>query len=119
MTNNGVGELAYIIVDSHDNELLASFWSNLLGLEITERSGPYIDLGSPGEQSPVISFQKVHELKVTKNRIHLDVRVDDLENATRKVESLGGRLVKECLEGSFDWRVMTDPEGNEFCIVTE
>ena len=54
--NERVGDLAYIIVDCVGNELLASFWGKILGLEITQRSGPYIDLARSGEHSPVISF---------------------------------------------------------------
>ena len=113
-----VGELAYIIIDSNDNELLASFWGNVLGLEITQRSGPYIDLAPSSKQSPVISFQKVDEQKVSKNRLHLDVKVEDLEKATTMIQSLGGKLVQECFDEPFRWRVMADPENNEFCIVT-
>lgn len=113
-----VGELAYIIVDSVDNELIASFWSNVLGLEITQRSGPYIDLAPSTKESPIISFQKVSEPKTTKNRLHLDVRVENLEIASTLIQSLGGKLVQECHEEPFEWRIMADPEDNEFCIVT-
>ena len=114
----GIGELAYIIVDCLDNERLASFWGEVLGLEITNRSHPYVDLAASANGAPVISFQQVAEPKITKNRLHLDVKVADLEVATERIQAIGGRLVQECFEDPFEWRIMADPEDNEFCIVT-
>lgn len=112
-----VGELAYIIIDSLNPERLATFWGSILGLEVSERSDPYVDLAKSGDEAPVISFQRVTEPKVIKNRLHLDIRVGDLNVATEQIQTLGGRLVQECSEEPFVWRVMADPEDNEFCIV--
>lgn len=113
-----IGDLGYVIVDCIDTERVARFWSQVLGLEITERSHPYTDLARSADGAPVISFQQVAELKTAKNRIHLDVKVDDLEAATEKIKNIGGKLLQVCHEDSYTWRVMADPEGNEFCIVT-
>jgi predicted enzyme related to lactoylglutathione lyase len=113
----GIGELGYIIVDCQDNERLASFWSAVLGLEIAERSHPYIDLATSADGAPVISFQQVDEPKTVKNRLHLDIKVENLQLATEKIQAIGGRLLQECFEEPFEWRVMTDPEENEFCLV--
>jgi predicted enzyme related to lactoylglutathione lyase len=64
-------------------------------------------------------FQRVPEAKNTKNRLHLDLFVDDLEVATAEIEQLGGRWLEpgntRDLEG-FRWRCMADPDGNEFDI---
>lgn len=112
-----IGDLGYIIVDCNDNERLAGFWSQVLGLEITERSHPYVDLARSSDDAPIISFQQVEEPKTTKNRLHLDVRVANLERATEQIALIGGRLVQMCSEDPFEWHVMADPEDNEFCIV--
>ncbi len=57
------------------------------------------------------------EAKSGKNRLHLDLVVEDLDTVTAEVESWGGRWLEPGrtreLEG-FQWRIMTDPEGNEF-----
>ena len=54
-----------------------------------------------------------------KNRVHLDLVVDDLDQSTAEIEKLGGRWLEPGntreLEG-FRWRCMADPEGNEFDI---
>ena len=113
-----VGELAYIIIDCQDNLRVATFWSNILGLELeTEPSPPYIDLVQPPHGGPKLSFQQVEEPKATKNRLHMDIQVPDLQAATEQIVALGGRLIQECVEPPYAWRVMADPEGNEFCIV--
>jgi predicted enzyme related to lactoylglutathione lyase len=63
--------------------------------------------------------QRVPEPKTLKNRLHLDIRVDDIEQATAQIETLGGRRlpVEDFREHGFRWRVMADPEGNGFCLV--
>ena len=67
----------------------------------------------------MLVFQRVPEAKTGKNRVHWDVFVDDLEEATTRVEALGGWWTEPQttweLDG-FRWRVMADPDRNEFCI---
>ncbi len=67
-----------------------------------------------------MSFQRVPEPKITKNRVHLDLVVDDVNAATARIESLGGRRRRpgaDFTEYGFSWRTMADPEGNEFCLI--
>jgi predicted enzyme related to lactoylglutathione lyase len=46
--------------------------------------------------------------------------VNNLDDAQTLIESLGGSLKKRnTLDNGFEWRVMTDPEDNEFCIFVE
>jgi predicted enzyme related to lactoylglutathione lyase len=66
-----------------------------------------------------IGFQRVPERKQGKNRLHLDVEVDDLDSAIDQAEQLGAGKVGSIVsddDGSF--QVMTDPGGNEFCFIT-
>lgn len=72
------------------------------------------------EGGPGICFQRVPESKTVKNRVHLDIVVADVERATALIEDLGGRKRGEPSdfhEGGWRWRMMADPEGNEFCLV--
>ncbi len=66
-----------------------------------------------------LSFQRVPEDKVVKNRIHLDIFTDDLAGAIARLVELGARDLgdDERSEYGFTWRLLADPEGNEFCIV--
>jgi predicted enzyme related to lactoylglutathione lyase len=66
----------------------------------------------------VIGFQQVEDVKRIKNRLHLDVKVPDLDVAIERVTALGDRAAQECIKKEWRWYVMADPEDNEFCIVT-
>jgi predicted enzyme related to lactoylglutathione lyase len=64
-----------------------------------------------------MSFQRVPEPKTQKNRSHVDLHVNDIEAVTALAERLGGSQVQDFDEYGYRWRVMRDPEGNEFCFV--
>ena len=113
-------KVGYLVIDAVDPERLAAFWCGLLAVQVdaTIGDGEFLVL-SPTEDGLTVGFQRVPEGKAGKNRLHLDLVVDDLDAATAEVTSLGGRWlepgqVRE-LEG-FQWRCMADPEGNEFDI---
>jgi predicted enzyme related to lactoylglutathione lyase len=107
-----------VTVDCHDPDALAGFWSRVLGLEVRGTFGAdFVMLARPSEDAVAMAFQRVPEPKVTKNRAHVDLRIDDLDGVTRLVESLGGARVQDHEEEGFRWRVMRDPEGNEFCLM--
>jgi predicted enzyme related to lactoylglutathione lyase len=70
------------------------------------------------DRTPLLRFQRVPEAKSIKNRLHLDVEVDDLDGAIARVEQLGGSVVRPVrTEYGWDYAVMGDPEGNEFCVI--
>jgi predicted enzyme related to lactoylglutathione lyase len=74
---------------------------------------------SPSKDGLAIGFQRVRDANAGKNRLHIDLIVDDLDGATDEIETTGGRwlearTVRE-LEG-FRWGCMADPDGNEFDI---
>jgi predicted enzyme related to lactoylglutathione lyase len=117
-----LGRLGWIQIDCADPERLAGFWSAVLGLEIGASSGDpvhYLDLvpARPGE--PTVGFQRVPEGKVVKNRLHLDVVVDDVDAATAAALALGAtRPAREDVhEYGYNGRLLLDPEGNELCFV--
>jgi predicted enzyme related to lactoylglutathione lyase len=117
-----IGRLAWIQIDCTDPLSLAAFWSEVLGVEIgrsLEDPVQYLSLAAASPEGPLVTFQRVPEVKSVKNRLHFDVTVDDVEYATARIESLGGgRLPTEDFsEDGFSWRVMVDPEGNEFCLI--
>lgn len=83
----------------------------------------------PDGDGPRLFFQQVPEDKVAKNRVHIDIRAapglqgDDrmavLEAECDRLVALGGkrmRRVEPAPPLSHGFIVMTDPEGNEFCL---
>lgn len=115
-----VGALRTIVVDCLDPASLAEFWSAVLDLDVAFAHADWVALHAAGPGHPRIAFQRVPESKVTKNRLHLDVWVEDIPSATSAAEALGatrvGALVTEA-ESPEPFQVMADPSGNEFCLV--
>jgi len=109
-----------IVVDCRDPKSMATFWSALLGIgikgEIREGNVWFAALLPISPEGPIIGFQQVPEGKVTKNRMHLDLRVTELDRAAAWAVDLGGRQLAAHDERGRQWRVMSDPEGNEFCL---
>ena len=116
-------KISYITVDSVDPDALAPFWAGVLGVQVEDRieDGEYVLLGRTGEGIPGLAFQRVPEAKSGKVRIHLDLGVEDLDDATGRIEELGGRWLEPGITrrvGGYAWRCMADPEGNEFDIAS-
>ena len=118
----GVGSFLFVTIDCRDPDALSVFWAEVLGTAVGAAmdDGRYVFLEG-GPSLPVICFQRVPEPKSVKNRMHLDVAVEDLEEATERIVGLGGSWI-DGVERSLDetrWRTMADPEGNEFDIAVE
>ena len=116
---DAIGRLHWIVIDTADPARIAPFWCALLGVQERGWFGEnYLMLTADGGAPPV-AFQRVPEAKAVKNRLHVDLAVDDLGDAFARIVALGGSAVSDILEmpGGYRWRVMADPEGNEFCIV--
>jgi hypothetical protein len=112
-----VAGIAALAVDCADPPGLAGWWSRLLGgdVEVDEEGDATLrTLHTPGGLS--IDFVRVPEAKTVKNRLHLDLRSTDLEEATRQAEALGATRADDVYDGG-SWQVMRDPEGNEFCLL--
>ena len=87
-------------------------------------------LADPDGVRPSISFMKVPESKVVKNRVHLDVNVgggrQEPQDArwsrvtaavTRLMDAGATVIAVDAPDGVPDHMVMADPEGNEFCVL--
>lgn len=107
-----------LVIDTKDPQVLAPFWCGLLGVSVNTTIGEgEVLVLSPTAEGLTVGFQRVPEAKAGKNRIHLDLFVEDLDAATAEVEILGGRWLEPGNTrklGGFQWRCMSDPEGNEF-----
>lgn len=107
-----------VTIDCLDPERVARFWSSLLGREPGPSQEGWVYLGERGEPQPRLVFQPVSESRTGKVRIHLDISVDQIDEAMTLVVNLGGRFTGE--RHDYDEGVvvvMADPEGHEFCLV--
>lgn len=105
-----------VTLDCNNLEGLAHFWEQALGCEAHPTvPGEYVSLTSPGGFT--LNLQAVPEPKVGKNRMHLDLLVSDVEATAAQFQSAGATKISERMElYGTRWYVMTDPEGNEFCV---
>lgn len=109
-----------VVIDCNDPEGLAEFWTEALGYERGDWPyEPYVVLLPHDEQGPTLLLQRVPEPKEGKNRVHLDLYVEDAETEAGRLEGLGARRLtpEAVVEHGVRWIVMEDPEGNEFCVV--
>ncbi|MEU8299631.1 VOC family protein [Micromonospora sp. NPDC048909] len=107
-----------VTIDCLEPERVARFWSGLLGREPGPSQEGWVYLGERGDAQPRLVFQPVPEPQTGKVRIHLDVSVDDIDEAMTLVIDLGGRFTGErhdYAEGVVV--IMADPEDHEFCLV--
>lgn len=87
-------------------------------------------LSDPAAVGPSVSFLRVPESKVAKNRLHLDVQVGGgrdtpwderwprVTAAVERLSAAGATVLRQVdIQGTPDHVVMADPEGNEFCLV--
>jgi len=87
-------------------------------------------VSDPVGKGPRVFFLRVPELKQGKNRLHLDLNVgggrsfsleqrqDTIAAEVDRLESAGATVAKPGEVSSLGeyWVIMTDPEGNEFCL---
>jgi hypothetical protein len=117
-----------LAIDCADPSGLARFWCSVLGYEVQGEDDGTVTIGSPmvpegknhrGPVPPVLTFARVPEGKTVKNRLHLDVNPTDREQdeEVRRLLGLGARHADVGQGPDVSWVVMTDPEGNEFCVL--
>ncbi|GAA2575510.1 VOC family protein [Actinomadura fulvescens] len=115
-----VPKVGNVAIDCNDLDLMVAFWGGLLGMKVTTREEDWIDLERLGQDGPLLSFQLVPEGKRVKNRVHLDLDVPDIQVAGVHARELGASPVSEPQgDPRRPFQVWQDPEGNEFCLVTE
>lgn len=111
-----------VTVDCHNPALLADFWAEMLDWQITEQSEVEVAIEPRNRAivlSPDILFLKVPDEKLTKNRMHFDLRPDNQAVEVARAEALGAVRIEigQSADPGTTWVVMADPEGNEFCIL--
>ena len=103
-----------VTFDCGDAVALAGFWAAALGTDVDDEATSeraYVE--APGWGGPNMWFIRVPEAPSAKNRMHFDLRSPVTMAA--EVERLAdlGAAVAERFESH---TIMTDPEGNVFCV---
>ena len=115
MPDQPIAELGGTVIDVNDLELEKAFWQAALGVEIGGDFEGFVFF-KPQKGRSGLNLQKVPEIKSIKNRVHIDLEVADLDQGVRDLEELGAKVIRPKPDEGFQWVVMADPEGNEFCV---
>ncbi|MER5756291.1 VOC family protein [Streptomyces sp. NPDC002088] len=111
-------EWEQVIVDAADPEALGRWWAEALGWAVVNDSPDEYEIRPTPERLPGLLFVPVPEAKSVKNRLHLDFRPEDQRAEVERLLSLGARHA-DVGQGEQPWVSLTDPEGNEFCVLGE
>jgi hypothetical protein len=109
-----------LVLDCAEPKRLATFWREALHYrDYYTDTNLVVLVPKEGIASPLL-LQGVPEPKAGKNRMHLDIVVDDIEAETHRLQALGAHRIDEGVRsfGATRWVRMSDPEQNEFCVST-
>lgn len=123
-----------VVVDCAHPASLARFWAQALdGYRVAAYDDAELErlramaVGDPEDDpsvlvepisgGPRLFFQLVPESKRGKNRLHLDLVAGELEGEAARLVELGARILARRTEGARRWIVLSDPEGNELCLL--
>ncbi len=111
----------HINIDCIDPYRLAAYWAGVLGLPMDPDDKPGDDeaLLELGEGMPGLLFMRRGRASANRNFAHFDLRPLDQtrDEEIERLAGLGATPVKDQRNADgTGWMVMTDPEGNAFCV---
>ncbi|KOV84331.1 VOC family protein [Nocardia sp. NRRL S-836] len=108
--------IAMITIDTGDARKLADFWTAALGTTVQNDWGEFIVLAPNAAGAPALALQQVPDATPGKNRVHLDSHVPDRKAEVARLVSLGATEIGVHSIPGLVWSVLTDPDGNQFCV---
>jgi catechol 2,3-dioxygenase-like lactoylglutathione lyase family enzyme len=116
--------ISELVIDCADPDLLAAFWSKVLGyVEVGREDDGSIQIGPPdvgfGGPQPALVLSPSSDSRTGKLRLHIDVNAIDRDQDAEleRLLALGARPADVGQTGTESWHVLADPEGNEFCLL--
>ncbi len=106
-----------IVVDAEDPARLARWWAEALGYQIVHEEPDEVEIRRRHDELPGLLFGSSPDSKTVKNRLHIDLRPDDQEAEVERLVDMGARHV-DIGQHDVPWVVLSDPEGNEFCVLS-
>jgi predicted enzyme related to lactoylglutathione lyase len=114
-----VGPLRCYVIDVNDLAVAQHFWNAVTGLTLihSEWPGRFAYLGHEDETHwrHALILHRVDRVKTDEpNRGWLELEVDDIDLALRRVDAIGGAVADDSVA---DHVVLRDPFGNEFRLI--
>ncbi|MGX1274005.1 VOC family protein [Streptomyces phaeoluteigriseus] len=111
-------EWEQVIVDCADPVALGRWWAEALGWVVVNDAADEFEIRPAPDRLPGLLFGTVPEAKTVKNRLHLDFRPEDQRAEIERLLALGARHA-DVGQGEVSWVTLADPEGNEFCVLSD
>jgi Glyoxalase-like domain len=105
-----------VVVDAADPPALGEWWCHALGWVVVNDDPAEFEIRPSADRLPGILFGASDDVKISKNRLHLDFRPDDRDAEVARLMALGATHA-DIGQGDETWVVLRDPEGNEFCVL--
>lgn len=113
MSDSTTAFVMNVAFDCIDPRRVAEFWASALGYATEFESDEVVRLKATDPRGlRRLVFWKVPEPKTTKTRVHLDLASKEPAAMIERLTALGANIVATHPA----WTVMSDPEGNEFCV---
>ncbi|MCU1538715.1 MAG: hypothetical protein JWP82_3066 [Humibacillus sp.] len=109
-------EWEQVIIHAADPAALGRWWAEALGWVVVYTSADEFEIRPHAERLPGLDFVRHEGVRTGKSRLHLDFRPDDQAAEVERLLGLGARRA-DIGQGDAAWMVLTDPEGNEFCVL--
>jgi predicted enzyme related to lactoylglutathione lyase len=109
-------DIEMITFDCTDPDTLATWWAGAVGGEVNAVApGEFVMVARP--KGPTLGFQRVPDPTPGKNRVHLDFHAADREAEVARLVAAGAtETARNNFGPEFEWVVLSDPEGNAFCV---
>ncbi|MEV1247181.1 VOC family protein [Nonomuraea sp. NPDC050022] len=116
--------ISELVIDCRDPERLAAFWCEVLDYVILERDEDgSIEIGPEAEGfgglQPTLVLSPDDHPRTGKLPLHIDVSPTDRDQDAEleRLLAAGAKPADVGQTGEESWYVLTDPEGNEFCLL--
>jgi predicted enzyme related to lactoylglutathione lyase len=108
-------QLVSTVINCADLERMTSFWSGALGL-VPSSADSEDDFRVLRGDHVNLSLQVARTAVTARDQMHLDIYSSDQADEVERLVGLGAKVVRHNRDPDDDYVVMTDPEGNEFCV---
>jgi len=107
--------LGSTVINCADLDLMTSFWCQTLG-HVALSADADDDFRVLRGDRVNLSLQLARTPVSARDQMHLDLYSDDQAADVERLVGLGAKFVRHNRDPGDDYVVLTDPEGNEFCV---
>lgn len=112
-----------VVLDAADTAVVSQFWAGVFGGHVVEEDDWHSVVDADGEWRMGVQYAPDHVAPSWPaadpgQQVHLDLWVEDIDEAHAEVMALGARVLQEPEDSDEPdrFRVYADPAGHPFCL---